>query len=71
MADLAVGVIGTGGMGTHHAHNLHRHVAGARVAALYDLGQTRVQQVAAECGAAKVFEDLAQLSTDQTAGCAR
>jgi predicted dehydrogenase len=41
------------------------------VAALYDLGPTRVQQVAAECGAAKVFEDLAQLSTDQTAGCAR
>ena len=55
MADLAVGVIGTGGMGTRHAHNLHRHVAGARVVGLYDLDQARAGQVGAECGGARVF----------------
>ena len=61
MADVAVGVIGTGGMGTRHAHNLHRHVVGARVAALYDLDQTRAEQVAAECGGAQVFTDPVEL----------
>ena len=64
MADLAVGVIGTGGMGTRHALNLYRHVAGARVAALYDLDQARAGQVATECGGAKVFQDPVHLIQD-------
>lgn len=55
MTDLAIGVIGTGGMGTRHAQNIHRHVAGARVAGLYDLDQARAQHVAAEVGGAQVF----------------
>ncbi len=64
MADLQVGIIGTGGMGTRHAHNVHHHVAGARVAALYDLDQARAQQVAAECGGAQVFGDAMELIGD-------
>jgi myo-inositol 2-dehydrogenase / D-chiro-inositol 1-dehydrogenase len=64
MADLAVGVIGTGGMGTRHAHNLHRHVAGARVVGLYDLDQARAEQVGVECGGAQVFSDPLLLIQD-------
>lgn len=64
MADLAVGVIGTGGMGTRHAQNLHRHVAGARVVGLYDLDQARAAQVAEEVGGAQVFADPVQLIND-------
>src|ERR687886_583305 len=61
MADLAVGVIGTGAMGTRHALNLHRYVAGARVAALYDLDRDRAAQVAPRCGGAQVFGDPVEL----------
>jgi myo-inositol 2-dehydrogenase / D-chiro-inositol 1-dehydrogenase len=52
---IAVGVIGTGGMGTRHAHNLHRLIKGVQVAGLYDLDQARAGRVAAECGNARVF----------------
>ena len=61
MADLAVGVIGTGAMGTRHATNLHRYVTGARVAALYDLDQERAAQVVAQCGHPRVFGDPVEL----------
>ncbi len=64
MADLSVGVIGTGRMGSCHAVNLHRLVRGARVAAIYDLDQARARQVAAECGSAKAFSDSLQLIQD-------
>jgi myo-inositol 2-dehydrogenase / D-chiro-inositol 1-dehydrogenase len=64
MADIAVGVIGTGGMGTRHAHNIHRHVAGARVAGVYDLDQTRAGQVAEEVGGAQVYSDPLHLIQD-------
>lgn len=64
MDELAVGIIGAGGMGTRHAHNLHRHVTGARVAGLYDLDGARARQVAAECGEARAFEDPLQLIGD-------
>ena len=43
MSDMAIGVIGTGGMGTRHAVNLQQHVVGARVAAVYDLDGERAQ----------------------------
>ena len=66
MADIAVGVIGTGGMGTRHAENLHRHVGGARVAAVYDLDRERASQVAAACGAAQVFHDPLHLIQDHS-----
>jgi myo-inositol 2-dehydrogenase/D-chiro-inositol 1-dehydrogenase len=61
---LSVGVIGTGGMGTRHALNLHRAVGNARVAAVYDLDQDRARQVAGMCGQALVFEDPERLIND-------
>ncbi len=64
MSDLAIGVIGTGAMGTRHAHNVHRHITGARVAGLYDIDQNRAGQVAADCGGAQVFSDPTQLIRD-------
>src|SRR6266852_9676488 len=64
MADISVGVIGAGRMGSCHAVNMHRYVKGARVAAIYDLDQERARQVAAECGAAKAFSDPLQLIQD-------
>ncbi len=61
---LSVGVIGTGGMGTRHALNLHRAVGSARVAAVYDLDQDRARQVAGMCGQALVFDDPERLIND-------
>lgn len=64
MADIAVGVIGAGGMGARHAMNLHHIVPGARVAGIYDLDQDRAGQVASECGGAKAFGDPLELIRD-------
>jgi myo-inositol 2-dehydrogenase/D-chiro-inositol 1-dehydrogenase len=64
MADLSIGVIGTGRMGARHAINLHRFVKEARVAAIYDLDQERARQVAGECGSARIFSDPLQLIRD-------
>ncbi len=64
MADISVGVIGTGRTGSCHAVNVHRSVKGARVAAIYDLDQARARQVAAECGSARAFQDPVQLIQD-------
>src|SRR3989441_10801119 len=64
MADISIGVIGAGGMGSRHVMNLHRYVKGARVVAIYDLDQARARQVAAECGSAKAFQDPLQLIQD-------
>ena len=64
MADILVGVIGAGRMGSCHAVNVHRYVKGARVAAIYDLDQARAGQVAAECGSARAFQDPVQLIQD-------
>jgi myo-inositol 2-dehydrogenase/D-chiro-inositol 1-dehydrogenase len=64
MADLSIGVIGAGGMGSRHVLNLERYVKGARVVAIYDLDQARARQVAAECDSARAFQDPAQLIQD-------
>src|SRR5438105_7682247 len=64
MADISIGVIGAGGMGSRHVMNLHRYVKGARVVAIYDLDQARARQVAEECGTAKAFSDPLQLIQD-------
>jgi len=64
MADLSVGVIGAGRMGSCHAVNVHRYAKGARVAAIYDLDQARAGQVAAECDSARAFQDPVQLIQD-------
>ena len=64
MADISIGVIGAGGMGTRHVLNLQHYVKGARVVAIYDLDQERARQVAAECGSATAFSDPMQLIQD-------
>ncbi|MEW6637730.1 MAG: Gfo/Idh/MocA family oxidoreductase [Actinomycetota bacterium] len=53
---IAVGVVGTGGMGGMHAENLHSRVAGARLAAVSDVDTGRAGRVAGECGGAAVFD---------------
>jgi myo-inositol 2-dehydrogenase/D-chiro-inositol 1-dehydrogenase len=62
---IAVGVIGTGGMGTRHALNLHRHVVGAHVIAVYDFDTERARQAATACGSAEVFDDPVRLIRDE------
>jgi myo-inositol 2-dehydrogenase/D-chiro-inositol 1-dehydrogenase len=61
---ISVGVIGTGGMGSRHAVNLHRFIGGAKVAGVYDLDKGRAAQTAAQCGNAVVFDDPMKLIVD-------
>jgi myo-inositol 2-dehydrogenase / D-chiro-inositol 1-dehydrogenase len=61
---ISVGIIGTGGMGTRHAANLHRFVGGARVAAVYDLDPEHAVRAAELGGGARVFSDPVQLIQD-------
>jgi myo-inositol 2-dehydrogenase / D-chiro-inositol 1-dehydrogenase len=61
---IAVGVIGTGGMGGMHAQNLHSRVADARLAAVADLDTARAEKLAQECGSAAVFQDAMELIHD-------
>jgi myo-inositol 2-dehydrogenase/D-chiro-inositol 1-dehydrogenase len=63
--NISIGLIGTGGMGTRHAVNLHRFVGGASVAAVYDLDQARAQQAAAQCGSPVVMDDPYKLIADK------
>ncbi len=64
MADVSIGVIGTGGMGSRHVLNLQRYVKGVNVVAVYDLDQARAKQVAEECGGVRAFTDPVQLIQD-------
>ncbi len=61
---VRVGVVGTGGMGTRHAVNLHRYVGGAKVSGVYDLDSDRAQQAAEQSGHPRVFTDPIQLIED-------
>ena len=61
---IAVGVIGTGGMGGMHAENLHSRVPGARLAGVADVDTARAGKIAEECGGAAVFEDAVELIRD-------
>jgi myo-inositol 2-dehydrogenase/D-chiro-inositol 1-dehydrogenase len=58
---IAVGVIGTGGMGTRHVVNLHEYIGGVRVAAVYDVDSERARRAAALCDSAAVFDDPLRL----------
>ncbi len=58
---IRVGVIGTGGMGTRHAVNLHRRVSGARVTAVYDFDAARAEQAVAQCPGAVALRDPLEL----------
>jgi myo-inositol 2-dehydrogenase/D-chiro-inositol 1-dehydrogenase len=62
---IAVGVIGTGGMGSIHAENLHTRVATARLAAVSDVDAERAGKLAEQYGSAAVFTDGAELIRDE------
>jgi myo-inositol 2-dehydrogenase / D-chiro-inositol 1-dehydrogenase len=62
---IAVGVIGTGGMGSMHASNLHSAVAVARLAAVSDVDAARAENLAKRCGSAIVFQDAVDLIRDE------
>jgi len=57
MKQIQIGVIGTGGMGGRHVHNLTHEVAAAQVVAVMDADENRMQAVAAACGATHTFTD--------------
>ena len=54
---IRVGVIGTGAIGTDHAHKLAHAISGSTVAAVTDINRARAEEVAAEVGGATVFDD--------------
>jgi myo-inositol 2-dehydrogenase/D-chiro-inositol 1-dehydrogenase len=60
---IAIGVIGTGGMGGMHASNLHSAVADARLAAVSDVDAARAEKLAEKSRAA-VFQDGVDLIRD-------
>ncbi len=51
---IRVGVIGTGNIGTSHAHDLATRVAGSTVTVLYDFDTARSDELARELGAVAV-----------------
>jgi myo-inositol 2-dehydrogenase/D-chiro-inositol 1-dehydrogenase len=58
---IAVGVIGTGGMGGMHAENLHSRAPNATLAAVSDVDAERAAKIAEQYGSAAVFTDGAEL----------
>jgi len=61
---IAVGVVGTGGMGMRHAHNLTNHVVGAQVVAVMDIDRQKAKTLADMCGAGKIYTDAKDLIND-------
>src|SRR5215216_381748 len=61
---IAVGVIGTGGMGGMHAEVIQTEVASARLAAVADLDTERAEKVAEKSGAS-VFTDSEEMIWDE------
>lgn len=53
---LGIGVIGTGGMGTRHAENVHAYVKGAYLVGVMDVDRDRAGRIATAYGA-QVFDD--------------
>lgn len=54
---IRVGVIGTGGIGTDHANKLAHLISGSTVSAVTDINRGRAEQVAADVGGARVYDD--------------
>ena len=61
---IQVGVIGTGGMGGRHARNLAQRTPNAKVVAVMDVDVPRAEDVAADCGGAKVYADVDLIVAD-------
>jgi myo-inositol 2-dehydrogenase / D-chiro-inositol 1-dehydrogenase len=65
-SQMAVGVVGTGGMGAMHAVNVHDKLAHARLVAVADLDSPRAGRLAERCGCAAVYSDPVELIRDDT-----
>jgi myo-inositol 2-dehydrogenase / D-chiro-inositol 1-dehydrogenase len=63
-SQMAIGVVGTGGMGAMHAENVHNMLANARLAAVADLDSARAERLAERCGSAAVYSDPVALIRD-------
>ena len=61
---MRVGVVGAGGMGTHHARNLLERAQGVRITAVADADPGRARTLAELCGALRVYEDGRELVAD-------
>jgi len=61
---IRVGIIGVGNIGTAHALNLARSVAGSTVSALYDVDQPRAKGLADELSARHVNDVAALIEAD-------
>ena len=65
-SQMAIGVVGTGGMGAMHAENVHNMLANARLAAVADVDSAKAERVAERCGSAAVYRDPVGLIRDDT-----
>ncbi len=63
-SQMAVGVVGTGGMGAMHAENVHNMLANAWLAAVADVDSARAGRLAERCGSATVYSDPVALIRD-------
>jgi myo-inositol 2-dehydrogenase/D-chiro-inositol 1-dehydrogenase len=63
---LKVGIIGTGVMGTPHAHLLAREVRGCEVVAIADINSARVSQIAHDLAIAATYQDGLELIRSAT-----
>jgi myo-inositol 2-dehydrogenase / D-chiro-inositol 1-dehydrogenase len=63
-SQVAVGVVGTGGMGAMHAENVYDMLANARLVAVADLDLARAERLADRCGAPAVYKDPVELIRD-------
>jgi myo-inositol 2-dehydrogenase / D-chiro-inositol 1-dehydrogenase len=63
-SQIAVGIVGTGGMGGMHAENVHTLLANARLAGVADLDSARAERLAERCGSAAVYRDPVELIRD-------
>jgi len=65
-SQMAVGVVGAGGMGAMHAENVHNMLGNARLAAVAEVDSARAERLAERCGSAVVYKDPVELIRDDT-----
>ena len=63
-SQVAVGVVGTGGMGAMHAENVHDNLANCRLVAVADVDSGRAERLAERCGSPAVYQDPVGLIRD-------
>jgi myo-inositol 2-dehydrogenase/D-chiro-inositol 1-dehydrogenase len=62
---LRIGIIGTGNIGTYHAHRIAGEIAGAEVSAVFDVATERARAVADEVGARALPDAEAVIGADE------